>query len=110
VRVGAHQHTRIGYDRDTERLFVDRSSSGAPVDPSFGGVQSAPAALSADGALHLRIIVDHSSVEVFTADGQVAITDQIYPDASSDAVRLFADDGDVTLTSARLTPLGADAR
>jgi hypothetical protein len=83
-----------------------RTVAGRPV-LVLGGVHSASAALSADGTLHLRLVVDHSSLEVFTTDGQVAVTVQIYPDANSDGIRLFADRGDVTLAWARLTRLGA---
>jgi len=48
-----------------------------------------------DGKLRLRILVDRSSVEVFTSDGRVAITDLVYPDLSSDGIATYAVGGTV---------------
>src|SRR5439155_17161427 len=68
VRTGSGEETVIGYDAQSEELYVDRTRSGR-VDFSrdFPGVQRAPLA-APDGKVHLRILVDWSSVEVF-ADG-----------------------------------------
>ena len=78
-------------------MFIDRTKSGATsFDPTFGGVQSAPLPLR-HGQLHLRILVDTSSVEVFADKGQVVLTDQIFPDPSSTGVDLFAVGGTATL-------------
>ena len=48
-----------------------------------------------DGHLKLRILVDRSSIEVFTRDGRVAITDLIFPDLSSDGIAAYAVGGTV---------------
>lgn len=99
VHVGNGQLTRIGYDRASGTVFIDRTKSGdVSFDPTFGGVQSAPLRLR-HGQLHLRILVDTSSVEVFADKGQVVLTDQIFPDPSSTGVDLFAVGGTATLVS-----------
>jgi levanase len=99
VHVGNGQRTRIGYDRASGTVFIDRTESGAvSFDPSFGGVQSAPLRLR-HGHLHLRILVDTSSVEVFADKGQVVLTDQVFPDPTSNGVELFAVGGTATLVS-----------
>jgi levanase len=70
----------------------------------FPGVQRAP--LDArDGKVHLRILVDWSSVEVFADEGRRVITDQVFPSADSDGVELFADGGSATLDSLKVRPL-----
>jgi len=85
----------IGYDVDNGQLFVDRTKSGnVSFDPTFPSVEQAPLALR-NGKLSLHILVDWSSVEVFTKDGQRVITDQIFPSDSSQAVKLFAEGGSV---------------
>ena len=58
-----------------------------------------------NGRIHLRILVDWSSVEVFADQGQTVITDQIFPSATSDGLQLFADGGRATVDSLKVTPL-----
>jgi levanase len=98
VRVGAGQFTQIGYDTTTHEVYIDRTNSGdVSFDPTFSGVQTAPLALH-HGQLRLRILVDASSVEVFADRGEVVLTDQIFPDAASTGVSVFADGGTASLT------------
>ena len=95
VRAGGNEQTVIGYDVDNGQLFVDRTKSGnVSFDPTFPSVEQAPLALR-NGSVSLHILVDWSSVEVFTKDGQRVITDQIFPSDSSQAVKLFAEGGSV---------------
>nr|WP_270889189.1 glycoside hydrolase family 32 protein [Pedococcus sp. 5OH_020] len=106
VRTGNGQETRIGYDRTTGELFVDRTKSGdVGFSDDFPGVQRAPFAAGANGDVSLRVLVDWSSVEVFAQDGSVAITDQIFPDPTSDGIQAFATGGSAMLKSVKVTPL-----
>ena len=98
VRTGNGQLTQIGYDTTTNEVYVDRTRSGKIIDPTFGAVHRAPLPLN-HGTIRLRVLVDNSSLEVFTDRGQVVITDQIFPDATSTGVSLFANDGTATLLS-----------
>ncbi|MGW8363972.1 GH32 C-terminal domain-containing protein [Streptomyces wedmorensis] len=101
VRTGARgEETVIGYDTTTQELYVDRTHSGAvDFNSTFPGVQTAP--LNVDnGKVKLRILVDWSSVEVFGGSGEVAITDQIFPDPASQGVQVFAENGSVRLDKA----------
>ncbi len=99
VRTGNGQETVIGYDRANSQLYIDRTRSGnVNLDPSFPGVHAAPLS-TVDGVVHLRVLVDWSSVEVFGQDGQVLLTDQIFPDPSSIGIAAFADGGTATLRS-----------
>ncbi len=105
VRAGGDEETVIGYDATTSELYVDRTRSGnIGFNPNFPGVQRAPLA-ARDGQLRLRILVDWSSVEVFTDTGDRVITDQIFPRASSDGIELFADGGRASLDSLTIRPL-----
>ncbi|MFC5661927.1 GH32 C-terminal domain-containing protein [Kitasatospora misakiensis] len=108
VRTGAGQETVIGYDTTTQQLYVDRTRSGAvDFDPHFPGVQSAPLKPQPDGKVHLRVVVDSSSVEVFGGQGEAVITDQIFPDPDSQGVQLFAEGGPVRLDGLKLWHLGS---
>jgi len=105
VHTGSGQETVIGYDPPTRQVYVDRSRSGS-VDFSrdFAGVHRAPLE-PRNGTVTLRILVDWSSVEVFGGQGQVVITDQVFPDPSGDGVQVFAEQGSVQLDSFQLWQL-----
>ncbi|MGI9824750.1 GH32 C-terminal domain-containing protein [Agromyces sp. Marseille-Q5079] len=97
--------TRIGYDTDAGRLFVDRRQSGnTDFHPAFASLDDAPVALD-DGRLAVTVYVDRSSVEVFSADGRTTITDQVFPNTGADELGLWAEGGTAGLVSLTVTPL-----
>ncbi|MET9013871.1 GH32 C-terminal domain-containing protein [Streptomyces olivaceoviridis] len=108
VRTGAGgEETVIGYDTTTHELYVDRTHSNAvDFNSAFPGVQRAPLQAK-NGKVKLRILVDWSSVEVFGGSGEAVITDQIFPDPTSQGVQVFAENGSVTLDRARVWHLGS---
>jgi hypothetical protein len=81
-------------------VYLDRTKSGAAAAgiAEFPGVHAAPVSLR-DGKIDLRILVDNSIVEVYANGGERVITDQVYPAAGSDRLRLFADGGAAALES-----------
>lgn len=102
VRTGGGQYTQIGYDTAAGELYVDRTHSGdTGFNPSFSGRAAAPVALDSRGGLDLHILIDASSVEVFTGDGTRVITEQIFPDAASTGVSAFATGGTAGIDSLR---------
>nr|BFD89831.1 hypothetical protein KitaXyl93_11910 [Kitasatospora sp. Xyl93] len=108
VRTGPGQETVIGYDTANQRLYVDRTRSGAvDFDPDFPGIQTAPLKPQEDGRIHIRVVVDWSSVEVFGGQGEAVITDQVFPDPGSQGVQLFAEGGSARLDTLTLWHLGS---
>jgi levanase len=102
VRTGNGQYTQIGYDTANGELYVDRSQSGdTSFSSAFSGRSSAPVALDRRGRVSLRILVDASSVEVFSGDGTRVLTEQVFPDASSDGVSAFATGGTAKVDSVK---------
>lgn len=98
--------TIIGWDASSQRLYLDRTDSGnTSFNASFPRVDSAPARLDATGTLRLRIYLDRSTVEVFTADGKVAISDTVFPHEGARAIRLFAEGGTAQVVSVITVPL-----
>jgi levanase len=105
VRAGDGEETVIGYDATAGELYVDRTHAGeSSFSPDFPGVQRAPLALD-HGKVHLHVLVDWSSVEVFGGDGRAVITDQVFPKPTSDGVKLFAEGGAATVGRLRVWPL-----
>jgi levanase len=95
VLTGANgDETIVGYDRAAARLYIDRTKSGVAAASlnGFYGVHSAPLSLR-DGTLTLRILVDHSIVEVFAQGGERVLTDLLYPATESNGVKVFAEGG-----------------
>ena len=83
------QQTRIGYDFAEKKFFVDRTKSGKTgFDDTFARKYLAPSRVESDGKVHLRILVDWSSVEVF--NGENTITAQIFPDGDATHARVFS--------------------
>jgi sucrose-6-phosphate hydrolase SacC (GH32 family) len=93
VRLGQGTYTEIGYDAAQGAVYVDRTRSGeTSFHPQFAARHLAPVGLR-DGALPLRILVDRGSVTVFAGDGEVVLTDQVFPPAGMESVSLFSMDG-----------------
>lgn len=106
VRTGSGERTVIGYDTSTGRLVVDRTRSGlVDFHPDFAAVHSAPLAV-VDGRVRIRVLVDRSSVEVLGGQGEVVITDLVYPRATSTGVEVFAEGGHVGLRRLEVRTLG----
>ncbi|WP_307220579.1 GH32 C-terminal domain-containing protein [Microbacterium sp. SORGH_AS_0888] len=98
--------TRIGYDADTERVFIDRRASGdVGFHPAFASIDEAPTTLRPDGTIALELYLDRASVELFTEDGRLTITDQVFPNGGADAITAWATGGSATLESITVTPL-----
>jgi levanase len=61
----------------------------------------------ANGALALHILVDASSVEVYTADGTRVLTTQIFPDPGSTGLDAFAEGGRATVAGLHVWSLAS---
>jgi fructan beta-fructosidase len=105
VRTGEQEETVIGIDPRAGQLFVDRTRSGqVGFHAEFGGRHTAPLPVE-NGRVRLHVFVDWSSVEVFAANGEVVVTDQIFPAPESDGVALYARGGTARLVSLDAWPL-----
>jgi levanase len=106
VLAGDGEGTVIGYDEAAREVFVDRTRSGTTgFSALFPSRERAPLP-PRDGKVRMRVVVDRSSVEVFAGQGEVAITDLVFPQASNDRVELFREGGGkVPVESIRTWPL-----
>jgi fructan beta-fructosidase len=106
------QVTRVGYCARRQAVFIDRSDSGFAPDGDALYRQRRWAACpppSAAQPLHLRVLVDWSSVEVFVGDakhpGHTTLTELILPDDGSRGLRAYAQGATLALASAQVWPL-----
>ncbi len=94
VRKGPSEETVIGISWAKSVLFVDRTRSGnVSFDPKFPGRQEAPLNLASRKTVALHIFVDRCSVEVFANDGEVVISDLVFPPSSSRGIELYSKGG-----------------
>jgi fructan beta-fructosidase len=99
VRMGTGEQTLIGYSTQTSRIFIDRAQSGlSDFNDTFATRHEAPLPLEND-TLTLRILLDRTSIEVFANDGEVVISDLIFPNVSSQGIELYTNEGETTLNS-----------
>jgi levanase/fructan beta-fructosidase len=103
VRKAGAEQTVIRYDSSNETLSVDRTASGNnSFDPAAGGIHSGPLVPDASGLVRIRVLVDTCSVEVFGGQGEVVISDLIFPDEASDGVALQVTGGSAMLRSVQV--------
>jgi fructan beta-fructosidase len=105
LRVGGRERTVVGYDVASRRLFIDRTHSGATgFSDRFPGRQFAPFELD-HGELKLHILLDRSSIELFAGDGELVMTEQIFPAPTSVGLHAYARGGTASLASIDLWDL-----
>ncbi|MFT4226042.1 glycoside hydrolase family 32 protein [Micropruina sp.] len=115
VRVGDDgERTRIVVDRDARTISLDRTSSGeSGFHEGFAAVHTAPlpvadpqdeAAMGAE-VVRLDVFIDVSSVELLAADGEVALTDLVFPSPESRGIEVFAEGGEAVVRSLVVAPL-----
>jgi sucrose-6-phosphate hydrolase SacC (GH32 family) len=94
LRVGPDERTTVRVDVAARTVTLDRRRSGTvEVHPSFAAAHTA-ALPDGDGPVRLEVVVDVASVEVFAADGEVVLTDQVFPSPSSTGMAVHAEDGE----------------
>lgn len=105
LRYGEANETLVGYDAINETLFVDRTKSGnVAFHEAFPAIHTAKL-ITEDDLVSFKIYVDRSSIEVFGADGLVAITDRIFPEADFSGLSLWSRGGAVELRQMEVSAL-----
>jgi beta-fructofuranosidase/levanase len=89
------QYSEFVFDFINKEIRFNRSNSGSQLpDELFRQVQIAPLIVE-DGFIDLHLFVDNSSAELFSAGGQVVMSNQIFPDKISNKIELTALDEEI---------------
>ena len=97
LRKGENDVVEIGYDKRNLNVYIDRTCCGdTAFDENYPGIHKAPMKSNSD-TLKMHIFLDRSSVELFVNNGEVTISDQIFPNRNSFGMELFSANGSVTL-------------
>ncbi len=105
IRHSAQQHVLVSYDPVRSVVAIDRRQGGAAFHPDFASRYEAP--VPPDSTITLRLVVDASSVELFTNDGATVLSALMFPSSDSNALALFTKGGLVTSLSLSVWPLRA---
>jgi fructan beta-fructosidase len=106
LRKGHSEETLLGFTARNKEVFVDRTRSGQVVFASeFPGRHKA--ALRESARVKLHLFLDRSSVEAFVNDGEVVLTERIYPSPESNGIELYSETGRGKVLSLTVWKLGS---
>lgn len=74
-----NEFTVIAYDVRAEKIYVDRSHAGCNPHEAFSGIFEAPVK-GCHGKMDFRILIDVSQIEVFAKQGEVVMTNLVFPE------------------------------
>ncbi len=95
---GQEESYIINYANINGLLSADRSQSGNTVfDPKFLGART-QAKLIGQKEIKLQVLIDWSSVELFANDGEVSITNQVFPSSPFSNIKVISHGGDCTVS------------
>lgn len=90
LRDGNDEHTDITYDKNIQELVFDRTHSGIVSMTDFAKAYKVHIPPK-NGKIKLNILVDRSTIEIFVNDGEYVLSSLIFPQLSSDGLRLWTD-------------------
>lgn len=94
LAVGGDRYFMIGYDSKKEKLFIDRTNTFNGFSKKFAAINRSDANLKTnEGKIHLKVFFDESIVEIYTDDGMVVFTSQVFPEKNDTGIILFSDGG-----------------
>ena len=98
VRKGGAQETLVGVSRSQKSVFIDRNKAGE-LSYSKEAAGRHSARIGQTSIVKLQIFVDRSSVETFVNDGEVMLTDRIYPLEHSKGIEVYSLNGNGKIKS-----------
>ncbi|WP_074961968.1 PfkB family carbohydrate kinase [Paenibacillus sp. LC231] len=99
IQSSGQSETIIGYNPESQWLFIDRSKSGMTDFHASFACKHGARLVPDNGKIKLRIWQDRNAVEVYANEGLVVLTDQIFPDAPVNEISISTESGQVVLNS-----------
>lgn len=94
IAVSGNRYFEISYDSKKEEISIDRSHTINDFNKKYASIAKSAATLKAKGGkINLYIYVDASIVEVYSGDGTVVLTAQVFPDKKDTGIQLFSEAG-----------------
>jgi fructan beta-fructosidase len=92
----------IIYDAEPGMLSIDRTNARAQAPASFRQRYDAPMAARKDGTISLRLLIDHSSVEIYINDGAATMSAFILPDPNEKGVIIESELAEIEIIELRV--------
>jgi fructan beta-fructosidase len=109
LATGADAHTTLRADAGGRQLVLDRSRSGLIAFHKYFSLRHTAPLRIANREVHLRLLLDASSLEVFAQHGETVLTDLIFPPAGARRVSLDASGEAPHVQGITIHPLTAGA-
>lgn len=91
---------RFGYRKSSKQFFCKRAATkGNLFSPKFAHDQEMALRKDKDPIIEFRIFIDRSSIEVFTDDGEVVLTEIFFPSEPFTEIELFSNGGEAVFTN-----------
>lgn len=101
------EYITIGYDNLDKFFYVDRTNAtGEVFSDKFACVHTVPYIVNTP-QIEWTLLIDVASVELFTAEGRVVITDVFYPSEPFDTIEAFTENGIINITGGSVTELNS---
>ena len=97
--VGPDEALVIGYARQREKLFIDRTHAGVTeFSKDFPARTEASLTINGD-KLTLHMLIDRNSVELFAQQGQVTMTNLVFPSTQAPRIETYVRGGQLASVS-----------
>jgi len=96
------QHVDVGIYAKETYSYVNRSATKNPDNKNTNSESKAPFPAEKK-QVHLKILVDKSSIEVFVDDGKIVHSNLIFPDLDDQAITLFSEGGTAIFDNVTIT-------
>ena len=99
------EYILLGYDNVEKCFYVDRTNAvGEVFSDKFACTHAVPYIVNTP-SITWKLLIDVASVELFTADGRIAITDVFYPSEPFNTIEAFTEQGSILIQKGQLTAL-----
>ncbi len=104
------KHVDVGvfYEPEQPYVYVNRSNTGTP-DENHQFLESKSPFNANKQQVHLKILVDTSSIEVFIDDGKTVHSQVIFPEPENQGISLFTEGGEAVFTNIKVTNMKSSA-
>jgi len=94
----------IGYHSPRRYFFISEIKKGEKRIDEWDGFQYAPHVIK-ESTVDLKIIIDHTSAELFAMDGMITLTRKYFISGHWNKIALISENGDITLKEGNITKL-----
>jgi fructan beta-fructosidase len=99
------QKLLIGYEPANKQFYIDRRQAGKKdFSKEFAGKHTAPGESKAQ-SIKLYVLLDVASVELFADDGEMVMTEIVFPDEVYNQLKIYAKGGSVQLAGGKITKI-----